>query len=294
MRLRIVYRSYGGENMKNRPGYYTKALALQSFLRAAEAVDAEIVFMNDGPMPEERLALMRDVGEIVTLPGVGMRRSYMTGLRLPARRGWPADDVVWFSEDDYLYAPDALSRLRAAAERLQADYFALYARTDEYDVNPDGPHDWIPRGWAPGPPATVDDQQWVRVLSTASTFGARVGALDADMSIFAQALLPHKKMYRDHDTCVVYQGYEPHDWRQLGRDLVGRAEGDVKTRLREVALAPFKAALNVRSHRRASHSRVLLAAAPNLATHLELAWMAPGTDWQQVAKETAEWAADRS
>ena len=51
MRLRIIYRSYGGENMKDRPPYYGKTLALQSLLRAAEAVDADILFMNDGPHP---------------------------------------------------------------------------------------------------------------------------------------------------------------------------------------------------------------------------------------------------
>ena len=35
-RLRIVYRSHGGENMKSRPAYYSKLLALASVVRAAE------------------------------------------------------------------------------------------------------------------------------------------------------------------------------------------------------------------------------------------------------------------
>jgi hypothetical protein len=289
--LKIVYRSYGGENMKNRPPFYSKRLALQSALRAADAVSAEILFLNDGPMPEDRLDLMRGRGEIVTLPGVGMRRSYMAALRLPAQRAWPDDDLVWFSEDDYLYTPDAFVRLEAAARRLPADYFALYASTDRYPTDPAAEEPPpIPRGWDTGAPMDVEHQQWVRVLSTASTFGVRVGALKADFSIFAQGLLPHKNMLRDHDTAVVYQGYEPHHWNVLANDLLGRSRGTLKQRARETALVPFKAALNIRSHRRTGFRRTLLAAEPNLATHLENDLMAPGRDWAAVAEETQAWA----
>lgn len=294
MRLRIIYRSYGGENMKNRPPYFGKALALQSLLRAAEAVDADILFMNDGPIPEERLSLMRDAGEVVTLPSVGMRRSYVEGLRVPARRGWSDDDLVWFSEDDYLYVPEALVLLREAATQLSVDYFALYGGTEEYPVGPDGSTPWTPDDWAPGSSAVIDGQQWERIMSTTSTFGARPGALRHDLSIFLQGLLPHKKMYRDHDTCMVYQGYQPHEWRQLGLDLLRRTSGTPRERAREALLVPFKAALNVRSHRRPANRRTLLAAVPNLATHLEIEWLSPGRDWEHVARETAIWATSRA
>lgn len=290
MKLRIIYRSYGGENMKNRPAYYRKTLALQSLLRARESVDADIVFLNDGPIPEDRLEVMRDVGEVVTLPGVGMRRSYVEGLRLPARRGWPDDDLVWFSEDDYLYVPEAFVRLREAAVQLSADYFALYGGTAEYPVGPDGSAAWIPRDWAPASPTTIDGQQWERILSTTSTFGVRARALRQDLSIFLQGLLPHRKMLRDHDTCVVYQGHQPHEWLQLGLDLVGRSTGTPRERARQAFFAPFKAALNVRAHRRPANRRILLAASPNLATHLETEWLSPGRDWERVARETAAWA----
>ncbi|MCW0212458.1 MAG: hypothetical protein OJJ54_03795 [Pseudonocardia sp.] len=293
MRLRIVFRSYGGENMKNRPPYYRKLTALRSAVRAAEAAGAEITFMNDGPMPEDRLAVMRENGgEIVTLPGVGMRKSYVAGLRLPSRRGWAAEDLVWFSEDDYLYTPDAFVRLIAAAERLpDADYFGLYGDDADFPVCDNS--DWTPPGWDPGPSVDVDGQQWSRIVSTASTFGVRAGALRQDLSIFVQGLLPHKKMYRDHDTCVVFQGYRPHEWDQLLRDVTGRAAGTPRDRVREAALAPFKAALNVRAHRRPENRRTFVAAFPNLATHLEVEWLSPGRDWAAVAADTERWWAEQ-
>jgi hypothetical protein len=38
MTLRLVYRSYGGENTKRRPHYYSKVLTLTSFVQAAQRV----------------------------------------------------------------------------------------------------------------------------------------------------------------------------------------------------------------------------------------------------------------
>lgn len=57
-------------------------------------------------------------------------RSFLAALGAPARRGWSACDVVWFSEDDYLNPPTAFSQLaRAADPTPDGDYFGLYARS---------------------------------------------------------------------------------------------------------------------------------------------------------------------
>jgi hypothetical protein len=72
--LHVVYRSYGGENAKSRPPFYSKLLALASLLCALEEADGaiEVLFINDGPVPIDRLELMRSKGEVVQLPGVGL------------------------------------------------------------------------------------------------------------------------------------------------------------------------------------------------------------------------------
>jgi hypothetical protein len=295
MTLRVVYRSYGGDNEKDRPAYYGKPLALRSLLRAAAAVECEIVFLNDGPVSEEVLDLMRGRGEILELPGLGLFGSLMTALRLPQERGWADDDVVYFCEDDYLHTADALVHLEAATERLAADYFALYGTlpAERAAGQVSDPSHVQPRGWRPAE-ALVGDQEWVRVLGTTSTFGVRVAALRADMSIVRQAKIPHRNMYRDWDVSLAYQGFEPYAWGRLLRDLVLRTPaGSLTDRVRTAVLAPFKMGMNLRSHRRTRNRHVLMAASPNLATHLETEFLATGRDWEQVARETREWAEAR-
>jgi hypothetical protein len=47
---RMSYRSYGGQNTKDRPAYYGKLLALSSLLRAVSNMRrrVEVIFLNDG------------------------------------------------------------------------------------------------------------------------------------------------------------------------------------------------------------------------------------------------------
>jgi hypothetical protein len=294
MGLRIIYRAYGGENLKGRPDFYSKDLCLVSLIRAAEEAHAPIVFLNDGPVPEPQLRRMQAAGSVIELPRVGMRKSYLAALRYAASADWPADDVVWFSEDDYLYRPDALAQLGRVAEELPAaDYFALYGDDPaRRDLHPGEAHQ-VPRGWKALPPWQIDGQGWVRAWSTTSTFGARAGVLKEDYGIFRLCTLPHRHMYRDHDTCLVYQGFEPYAYGDLLRRAVGIGATGALNRLRLAALAPFQLATNVRAHRRPGRRRMLLTAYPNLATHMEGQYLAAGTDWAAVAKDTQDWSDGR-
>ena len=157
--LHVVYRSYGGENTKGRPDFYSKLLALTSFARAVATArrPVEVIFVNDGPIPDDRLRVMRETGEVVLLPGVGNKRSLLTALSMPAARGWPARDVVWFAEDDYLYRADAIDRLIGAADAVSAaDYLALYALIG--DRPPEGGRAPFPPGDPPDPSDLLSDE----------------------------------------------------------------------------------------------------------------------------------------
>lgn len=64
--LRVVLRSYGGENIKGRPAWYSKELAFASFARSARRAQAvlgaqvSVTFVNDGPVAPHLERQMRE------------------------------------------------------------------------------------------------------------------------------------------------------------------------------------------------------------------------------------------
>lgn len=294
-RIHLVLRSYGGENRKHRPVYYSKLLTLVSFVRAAQQVPgAEVIFLNDGPIPAARLAIMERSGEIVWTPRgpIGMRGSYLHALDL-TRRPWRDTDLVAFNEDDYLFTERAFTAIRAAHDRIgEASYYTVYAARPDY-TDPDVRTTFsLPRSWRPRPDATVDDTVWFNQPSTTSTFAGRVGAVRADRAVFRHCMIPFRRRFLDHETCLIYQGNVPYRGREV---LLGLPE-EVTWTPREVArtafLVPFRIALNVHARLRRTH-HYLYAMTPNEATHLEHPVVSPDRDWKSVAAEVAGWAEDQ-
>jgi hypothetical protein len=294
MRLHVIYRSYGGENDKGRPPYHDKTRNLASLLRAAAAAPGvDVTFIDNGPIPPERVALMEaSGGRIVDIDVPTMRQSYRFALRYAMDAGWDAEDVVYLLEDDYLHLPGALAALEAASHAMpEVSYFLTYGGTEDYPTYR-GAVPPYPVHWRPGISTVVDGQRWRPSLSATSTYAVRVGALREDWSIILQSHLPYRHHYLDHETGLVWQGYRPYRWGDIAREAVGGADGDLTTRLRAVAQAPFKVAFNLRAHRRADRRRLLYVAEPNLATHLESALLAPGPDWAAVAADVDAWLGD--
>jgi hypothetical protein len=291
----LIYRSYGGENRKRRPPYYSKLLTLTSFARAATRLpQADIIFFNDGPVPADRLAVMERFGRVVQLADQpqGMRTSYRAALLLSTTEGWSDEDVVSYIEDDYLFTEDAfLALVEAASELPQASYFTLYGdRPEDSDPGVTIPDGW-PRDWAAAPDLVVGNRVWFNRASIASTFSARVGALRADLPVFFACMRPFRKRYLDHETCLIYQGYVPYQGRELLLGLPGEFVPSLRGVVRMVCLVPFRLALNRLARRRQS-ANLLYALTPNEATHLEHPLISPDRDWEAVAVEVTQWAAE--
>lgn len=290
---RLVYRSYGGENRKQRPDYYSKVLTLTSFVRAASRLPAaEIIFLNDGPVPGERLAIMEQFGRVIQLAddAQGLRASYRAALLLCTTEPWSDDDVVSYVEDDYLFTETAFLALNeATAELPQACYFTLYGdRPDYLDPAAAIVHS-LPRDWAPMPDLMAGDRVWFNRASITSTFSARVGALRADLPVFFACMRPFRRRFLDHETCLIYQGYVPYHGRELLLGLAGDFVPSVRGVARAVVLVPFRIALNVLAWRRqAAHPLFVLT--PNEATHLEHPVVSPDHDWEAVAVAVTRWA----
>ncbi|GAB7192723.1 hypothetical protein NUM3379_34320 [Kineococcus sp. NUM-3379] len=278
MRLHAIYRSHGGENSKNRPGWYSKLSCLQSFCRAVEVArgegEVDVVFLNDGPLPAERLEVMEAWGSTVPITAGSNRRSYLRGLALPRERAWDAADLVLLAEDDYLWAPGALGGLGEGAGGTWGDYFTPYWSSRYPPAGTDGPAGY---GWVP-------------CVSTTSTFAARAGTLREDERLLTLCSLSGGDF--DHTSCLTLQGIPRFGPLDLVRHHAAAEGTDPARRLaRSVYLTAMKAAVDVRALRRPSRRRVLLAPRVPLATHAEAGWLAPG-DWEGVARQTAAWAGD--
>ena len=294
MRLHVLYRSYGGENAKGRPPYYDKRLSLVSFLRSAgEVPDVDVTFVNDGPIPADRLELMQASGaRVLPIDAGGVRRSYRAALRYAIDSDWADDDVVYLLEDDYLHVPDGIERLdRAMRAMPEVSYLLTYGSTWTHPVVPvEELEDTRPVGWRPGVATQVDGQTWRPTFAPTSTYAVRVGALRQDYRIVLQGHLPYRKHYLDLQMGLVWQGYEPYKWPAVAREAVGLTPGGLREKVRGIAEAPFKVAFNLRSHRRPGRRRLLYVAEPNLAVHMESAHISPGRDWASIARDTRQWS----
>ncbi len=297
--LHVIYRSYGGENRKGRPTYYSKLLALASMVRSfgqMRSQPAELIFLNDGPIPADRLLLMENTGEVVSRSDLGLHGSLRAGLEIATSRGWAGDDLVWFSEDDYLYLPSALSELIAAATAFpHASYFGLYALVGSRMPNGAAFEETmrVPSEWVASDRRIVNGHPWCRALSTTSTFGARVDAISEDRRMTQIAMRSGGSF--DHTTCLMYQGFSPYPITSLTEPF--RSSAVPKSWLRRAGVLGVRSGLNayqaIRIMGRAER-RLLVASDPALITHLESAYMALGTDWTSVAAETRSWLESES
>ncbi|HKU38197.1 MAG TPA: hypothetical protein VJR89_08620, partial [Polyangiales bacterium] len=295
--LHIIYRSYGGENTKGRPSFYSKLLALQSLVRAADHVEGpvEILYLNDGAMPADRLALMERTGEVLARHKLGNKGSLRTALALPERRRWAPHDLVWLAEDDYLYTPHALRDMLSASRAFpSAAYFGLYASIGHRPPSGGEQPEFapVPAAWRDSTPILVNGHPWRRGLSHCATFGARVQPLLEDRALFHAALWTGAGW--DQTMCLLYQSFMPFTPRLLAAPILDapntfrRARGGAITAVR-LAVSAWQLART----RTGARPRLLVAPEPALATHLESAYLAVGTDWNAVARETAAWAETR-
>lgn len=181
MKLHIIYRSTGPDSKSHiRPKYFNKTVGLKSFLSAVNKVRHEIgdiIFMNDGEMPVDRVKLMESAGKVTPLPGLGNSGSFRAAFNLVKDKDWDDDDIIYFAEDDYLYKENSLSLLIEGAKNIKkADYFTLYDHPDRYSRTDDAKKtEYV---FFSG---TI---HWRSVESTCISFGARVGAIKKNLWLF--------------------------------------------------------------------------------------------------------------
>jgi hypothetical protein len=277
--LVAYYRVTPTGNGKPRPAWFSRRTCLLSFLNAAQRVGAEVVVVADGGVPAELADLVP--GRVVTIRGGSAARSFRGLLDVVDRSA----DLVWLAEDDYLYRPEALEAVCAAAGALpHADYFGVYTPDNaawhaDHRSQPAAGRDG--RCWAvagrEGRCWDIAGRTWRRAWDSTSTFGVRGAALREDTGLLR--LCSRAGGPWDHTCVLAVQGVRPYPWRHLYADLYLRPSRASAGRV--VTRPAVRAAVDVAALRRAG--RTWVAPVRDLATHAEPGYVAAGTDWAAVA-----------
>jgi hypothetical protein len=294
--LRIIYRSHGAENAKSRPPYYSKLLALASVVRAVRqsGFSPQVVYWNDGPIPGDRLELMRSSGEVVQIDGGSNRASYRAAVETAATNALEPQDVIWFAEDDYLYQPWAFRMVREGALAVpEADYLSVVGGRALDLRSPRSATAGLPRrGAADAPnPIEVGGVSWFRGMSTTSTFGVRLWVLREDRRLLR--MIPYSGGAWDHTTCLTVQGRRPFRWDEVREELLPFDTLPVRHWPASMARGLVRSGVNLRSRRFARHRRLLYLSDPVGARHLEVPGASDGVDWPTLAADTRAWAHDQ-
>lgn len=211
--MTILYRSTGDEKKEGRPVFFAKLLCLHSLLQSVQYVQppANIVFINDGHMPNDRLWIMQSHGKIVSLEGIGNSQSYRVALDMALQL--PDDQIVYFAEDDYLYTPSAFTQMLDLFRDLPViNYVTPYDHPDRY-TRTDDARGGFSRVYIAG------GMHFRTVESTCMTYGARVKSLRSDAWI--HRLFTKFNTPRDRGMWRMILGLKQYGLKFPKRTLVG-------------------------------------------------------------------------
>lgn len=287
--MHVIYRYTASENRKTRPAYFSKELALASFLNAFEAArsDVRVTFVVDGDLSSEVRSVMQACGALEYGEWRSNRASYGAQLRL-ARSVNAA--LVWFAEDDYLYDGDALVALVAAVRATpNVDWFALSGPTQVHRLELSRAQSAVPlpdsRRWGGGHATCVAGRSWRRIDSTTSTFGGRPAAVRS--SHWLLRLCPWSGGAWDRTTCLALQGATPYPWRYLLSDLLPASTPPKNKALRVVWRIASRLAVNIAAVTQRPRQTVLISPAVPLIAHLELPLEERPLIWHALAADLA-------
>ena len=286
--LHVIYRYAAAAGVKPRPAYFSKDLALTSFVRAlttlrARGETALVTFLVDGPISDSTLNQMSAVGSVVRGTWGSNRRSYSEQIRLATT---VTAELVWFAEDDYLYAEDALTALVAAVRAApDADWFALSGPTplERLELRKAQSRVRLPRSRVAAPlPVHTDGHRFRRIDSTTSTFGGRPRAI-ARVSWLLHAC-PWSGAAWDRTTCLAIQGATPYPWRYVLSDLLPPSTPPQKRALRVAWRVLSRVGVNLLALTQRRDGAVLLSPATPLVAHMDMPYEESPERWDAEAR----------
>lgn len=183
-KLHVIFRTCGSHVVpRPRPPFFSKRLGFCSLLTAIHRHgDCDLTVVQDGQIDDAVAVNIPTWASVQYTTRRGNVAAFETSLALASN---DLDRCVYFSEDDYLYKPDALNHFVECITTTAADYATLYDHPARYRV----PTDDV---LVAERPFVTRSHHWHRVESTCLTFGCHGSTVTADAQRILTLLGGHR------------------------------------------------------------------------------------------------------
>lgn len=250
--IKYLYRISDGSNPKNKLSTATKLHCLQNFI---EVFKHNIYVFADN-CSDATIEALQNMGITPMKIALGNSKSWRFIVE-SAISNFDENSIVYLVEDDYLHLPGSAQVLQ---EGLQiADYVTLYDHPDKYDplqAGVENPH--LSETGRLGKTLLTKSTHWKIVNSTTMTFAATVKTLKEDKTIWWQ--FTQDKIPNDYNAFLTLIHENKPGKKSLGKKL--------------------KSFLSTPENK--NPKRTVISSIPGYATHAELEWLTPITQWHSI------------
>ena len=250
--IKYLYRISDGGNPKHKLDTATKMHCLDNFIK--EFKTNIYVFADNCSNETIKAIKSRGIEPVKTSLGNSNSWRYVVECAL---RNFDDNSFIYLIEDDYLHLPGSLTALQEGL--TVADYVTLYDHPDKYLNYPDdGPNLHVAEGGELSRVLVTKSTHWKHTNSTTMSFAVKVKTLKEDKEIW---------------------------WRFTGNRIPDDFHAFQMLTHREI---PQKKSLSKKVKRLMATpevrntKRVLISSLPGFATHAELEWLTPLTQWHPV------------
>jgi len=280
--LAIVVRTTARKNSKPRPAWFDKVACACSLKAAVQQlrVPVSVDIVVDEHFPEGTGEIYRGFAAIHGTKAGNNRRSLLAAIDVARRRAADGAELILLCEDDYLFLPNALTTLLEAHAEYPQAYIAPYV-PDDREWHRKHPSQPLTPPKEASRIAISSSGRFRSITHTTSTFAVPGDVLARDHTVMRTVAYVGAPIA--HATCATLQGIAPFDLRFVLHDL--NLTKSPRAWLNATVRVVMRVIANIAARWMKPRSRMFIAPAIDVATHVESGYLTPGKNWRQVSEQ---------
>lgn len=194
---------------KPRPTWFNREAIFDSFISTFDDRIDFTAFHDSGAGPISDHFLSKKSVKTISQHGGNDAQSFLNVINWTIEQEWDNDDIIYFTEDDYLHKPGWIDVLEDGVRSIGADYFTLYDHPDKY---------YLPMYENLQSKIIVtNNTHWRTTPSTTNTYACKLSTLKRHIDIHIKYCDLQDKWTKDHDKFI-------HLWN-IGSNLISCIPG---------------------------------------------------------------------